>query len=186
MFISPGWNKLIYSFIGKGIDCKDSLKIFYSKKKRFLLRDDFNDGIIDKKWIVDNESEKIDYVNEENGALFIKGKGVINGPVLKVDPRRKLIIEVKSLNRGHTCYYADNVLVRINNHYGFRCRQNCNMEENAKVVCDLINGTVECFVNGELTESYQKIDFKAEEGIQVGLSCRYAEQWEVDEIIVYQ
>lgn len=186
MFLSPGWNKLVYTLIGKGIDVKDSLSIFYSKEGLFLFKDDFNDGIINRSWIVDNENERIAFVKEENGALFLKGIGVVNGPVLKVDTRRKLIIEVKSLSRGHTCYYADNVLVRVNNRFGFRCREDCNMQENARVVCDLITGSVECFVNGELIETYQKVDFRAEEGIQVGLSCRYPERWEIDEITVYQ
>jgi hypothetical protein len=110
----------------------------------------------------------------------------INGPLLKVDPNRNLIIEIRSLVGGNPCYYANDFSVLINNRYGFYCRQNCNFEENAKVVCDLITGTVECYANGVLIETYQKIDFRAEEGIQVGLSCRYSEKWEVDEIIIYQ
>lgn len=131
------------------------------------------------------------HAREENGVLFLNYKRerkdfAINGPLLKVDPGRKLIIEIRSLVGDSPCYYANDFSVRINNRYGFYCRQNCNIDENAKVVCDLINGTVECYVNGELTESYQKIDFKAEEGILVGLGCRYSEKWEVDEIVVYQ
>lgn len=186
MYLSPGWNKLIYVFVGKGIDIKDSLRIFYSKNEPYLLKDDFNDGLIDKKWTVNNDPEKLNSVKEENGALLLNYKGLINGPVLKVDPHRKLIIEVRSLSRGYTCYYADNVLININNKYGFRCRQNCNMQENARIVCDLINGSVECFVNGELIETYQKIDFKADEGIRVNMSCRYREKWEIDEMLIYQ
>ncbi len=188
MFLSAGWNKLIYSIIGKGINVTDSLEIFYSKGGRFLLEDDFNDGILDEKWVVYNGNGKFYQLKEENGALFLHGDGKLNGPVLKVDPRRKLIIEVASLSRGQTCYDASNLIISVNNRWGFVCRENCKVLENAKVVCDLLNGTVECYVNGVMIENYdnRKIDFKAEEGIQVGLSCRYSERWEIDDIKVYQ
>ncbi len=188
MYLSPGWNKFIYSIIGKGIGVTDSLEIFYSKGGRYLMEDDFNDGILDGKWVVNNGSGNFYQLKEENGALFLHGNGIINGPLLKVNPHRKLIIEVRSLSRGQTCYEANNVYVNINNRWGFLCRENCGVLENAKVVCDLVNGTVECFVNGEMIENYEnrKIDFRAEEGIQVGLSCRYSERWEIDEIKVYQ
>ncbi len=182
----PGWNKLIYTFIGKGINHTDSLNIFYSKNEKFLLKDDFEDGIIDKRWIADTKPETLKLVKEENGALLIRNTGVVSGPVLKVDPQRKLIIEVKSLYRGQPCYYANDLLIQINNYYGFLCRNNCNIDENARIVCDLKLGIVECFVNGELIETFQNIDFKPETGIRVGMSCRYSNRWEIDEISVYQ
>ncbi len=185
LVLAPGWNTFVYSFTGKGVEYTDSLYVFYSREEPVLFEDDFNDGVLDGRWITDTGTEKIKYLAEENGALILKGGGLVNGPVLRPDPHKRLIIEVRSLNRSVPCYYPGDVLIRVNNRYGFRCRKECT-EANVKIICDLSNGTMESYLDGVWFETYSNLDFEAEEGIQVGLSCRYSESWEVDGIKIYQ
>jgi hypothetical protein len=186
--LSPGWNTFTYFIKGEGVVIYDSLKIFYSAGSA-LLKDDFNDGIIDKKWIVTAEPNNSVGAWERDGVLFIHQGGEhinvrVNSVKLNVDPNRKLIIEVRSLRRNNMSYYPANI--QINQNYNIPCRKYADGPENAKIICDLKNGTAESYVNGELIKKCEHIVFKPEEGIQIGLACDYWQKWEIDEISVYQ
>ncbi len=188
--LSPGWNVLSYLIRKTGASFLDSLRIFYSEKgDGSLLKDDFNDGVLDSRWIVEGETGDWVTAREESGILLIRQGGErtgirINSNKLAVNPNQKLIIEVTSRRSVNIDYYPADIL--INRNYSLRCRKYCEGPEHARIICDLKNGTAECSVNGEIIRTYERIHFKPEEGIEIGFYCAYWQQWEIDDISVYQ
>ena len=191
VFLTPGENILAFSLLGKDINVTDTMRIFYIQQETFFIKDDFSDGVLDKKWEIINEAENAAHVNEENGVLSInyqrlQPRIIINGPMMTLDPSKKLIIEVKSLVGSTPCNIPNNVYVLINTQYAVYCRKDCNIDEQATLVCDLQKNTVELYINDELRELYENIDFNRGRGVQVGLSSRYSERWDIDEVAIYQ
>lgn len=191
VFITPGENILAFSLFGKDINITDTMRIFYIQQETFFINDDFEDGVLDKKWEIINEAENAAHINEENGMLSINHQRmqpriIMNGPVMTLDPSKKLIIEVKSNVGSAPCNNPSNMYVLINTKYSVYCRKDCSIEERATLVCDLENNSIELYINDELRELYENIDFNRGRGVQVGLSTRYSERWDIDEVAIYQ
>ena len=66
------------------------------------------------------------------------------------------------------------------------CRKDRSVAERATLVCDLENNSIELYINDELRELYENINFNRGRGVQVGLSSRYSERWDIDEVAIYQ
>lgn len=192
VYLSPGWNKIAFTLACKDMNVRDTVSIFYNETESFIFRDYFNDDMVDKKWTILNEAQSAMHINEEGGVLSLnfqrmQPRIVINGPVLtNVDPSKPLVIEIKNVVGNSPCSSPNNVSVLLNGQYSFTCRKDCTMPEQTKLICDFENGTVTVYIDDELFQTYEYVQFDFTAGIQIGLSCRYSERWDIDEILIYQ
>ena len=95
MFLAPGENVLAFSILGKEINVTDTMRIFYIQQETFFINDDFEDGVLDKKWEIINEAENAAHINEENGMLSINHQSmqpriIVNGPVMTLESCKKI------------------------------------------------------------------------------------------------
>ncbi len=188
--LSEGWNVVWYYIRSSGFALRDSISVFLKKQEeKLLLSDDFNDGIMDDRWIVSGYRSDYVYVTESNGIVLIKQGGERTRIYLKsrpliIDPDKKLIIEFKSTFRKSI--YCTDAWLYINN-FSMQCKKKCDVPEQIKVVCDLKNGLIQRFVDNEEIYRRENTSIALDEGkIQIGFSCSQFEKWELDDVMVYQ
>ncbi|MGV8135292.1 MAG: hypothetical protein AB2L20_08755 [Mangrovibacterium sp.] len=190
LMLSEGWNVVSYYIRSSGFALRDSIRVFLKKQEeKVLLSDDFNDGIMDDRWIVSGYVSDYVYVTESNGFVLIKQGGERTRTYLKsrpliINPDKKLIIEFKSTFRKDI--YCTDAWLYINN-FSMQCKKKCDVPEQIKVVCDLKNGLTQRFVDNEEIYRRENTSIALDEGkIQIGFSCSQFEKWELDDVMVYQ
>ena len=154
-----------------------------------LLSDDFDDGILDDRWIVAGYASTYVSVTESGGIVRIKQGGERTSVTLKsrplpVDPDKKLIISFKSTFRkdimcSDAWFYINNLSIR--------CRKRCDVAENIQVICDLKSGLTQCFVDGEEIARRENTPIRITDGtVQIRYVCSNFEKWELDDVKVWQ
>jgi hypothetical protein len=134
-----------------------------------LLSDDFDDGILDDRWIVAGYASP--YVS-------------LKSRPLPVDPDKKLIISFKSTFRKDIM--CTDAWFYINN-LSIRCRKRCDVAENIQVICDLKSGLTQCFVDGEEIARRENTPIRITDGtVQIRFVCSNFEKWELDDVRVWQ
>lgn len=190
LMLTAGWNTVWYYVRSNGFAIKDSINVFLKKQdNQVLLNDDFNDGVLDDRWIVSGYTSEYVFVKETYGIVLIKQGGDRTSVRLKskpliIDPDKKLIIEFKSTFRKDI--YCTSAWFHVNN-FSIQCRKKCDVPEQIKVVCDLKSGLTQCFADNEEISRRENSSIQLDDGkIQIGFSCSQFEKWEIDDIVVYQ
>lgn len=186
-----GWNNLHYSIFSAGFTLRGRLEVFYKKNSPggILLSDDFNHETLDDRWITSGYSSPWVGTTLTDGHLLIRQGGDrthtrILTKELHADTGKELILEFKStFRKSDACYEA---WILINRHT-IICRKQCDVAEAVKLVWDLRQGTIRCYIDGELYSTGEGDHFKSADGIvQFGWDCDYFKKWEIDDVKIYQ
>jgi len=188
--VYKGWNKIRYSITINGYTKRGKADVFYKGESgKTLLYDDFSGGLSDELWPKRGYMSNYAGAIVSNGALLIRQGGEhtnveVWSKELAADADKPLIIEFKSnMHSTDGCRKAWVTMC----HHDIEYNKNCNCWEAVKIMLDMKNGEITCFINGEVASTKKDEAFiRADGKVQFGLTCYMFEKLEVDDVRVRQ